>query len=355
MESYRTKFKKLGLIAIMICLSSGMTIMALNTIGRRLLLRNGFPLVDPPADTNTGNVPCFTSGKSALIYELTPGFNGNSWDSSFNINSAGFRGKELLPLSAGRFRILALGDSCTFGTGGLETKDTYPAILENLLNARFGEGRFEVINAGMPGFSTVYGLLLSKEHQLAQLKPDLVIICYGWNDHKPAVTDDRSAAYARVLKDFFRTHFMLYRYITIRFPPEEANPDIPKRTLKVSPYQYKYYLARIIDLFEKNKVKVIVMTAPWENRLFNEGGEWTAQTYYFHPRYVDMTKQLCLDKKVELVDMFSLFISKRTANPLDYFSDPFHYNKNGSRLIADKLSEVISVVLKDRIIEKWKN
>ncbi|MBL7197998.1 MAG: hypothetical protein ISS47_07850, partial [Candidatus Omnitrophica bacterium] len=49
------------------------------------------------------------------------------------INSLGFRGKEFKKEKGnGVFRIIALGDSCTFGVGVKGT--TYPEILEEQLN-----------------------------------------------------------------------------------------------------------------------------------------------------------------------------------------------------------------------------
>ena len=64
-------------------------------------------------------------------------------------SSLGFRDREMaVDKPSGVFRILALGDSFTFGVG-VEGNQAYPKVLETLLNRSGGLGRrVEVINAG---------------------------------------------------------------------------------------------------------------------------------------------------------------------------------------------------------------
>ncbi len=69
--------------------------------------------------------------------------------------------------------ILAFGDGLTYGTGAGEG-ESYPSVLQQLVPA-------EVINAGVEGESSTDGVARLTE-LLAEVQPDLVILCHGGDD-----------------------------------------------------------------------------------------------------------------------------------------------------------------------------
>ncbi len=90
----------------------------------------------------------------------------------------------------GRLRILAIGDSTTFGQY-VEDGETWPAQLQTMLD---GDGtRADVVNAGLIGASSFQGLsyLLKRGFDL---KPDIVIATYGFNDRGLWSLADRKAS-----------------------------------------------------------------------------------------------------------------------------------------------------------------
>jgi hypothetical protein len=91
-------------------------------------------------------------------------------------NSLGLRGPELGPKPAGVRRVLALGDSFTFGHA-VEAAETWPAVLEQLLNARGGP-RYEVVNAGVGGHGTGQQLLMYDELE-PRVQPDVVVLGFS--------------------------------------------------------------------------------------------------------------------------------------------------------------------------------
>lgn len=342
------KIKNFFYSLIVIFISSAITILALDCLGRILLKRNNLPLSDKPA-INANTYFYQSNEKYGLLrYELRPGFKGHEWSTNFSINSYGFRGHDFkLDKPAGTIRILCLGDSCTFGTGGLEDADTYPMSLEKLLNENQNTKNFEVLNAGMPGSSVFEGFVFLKARNLMELNPDLVIICYGWNDHMRFAIDDRSAAIQRSVNYFLKKNFMLWRYFSYRWKNkfEAKKHPTPNCPLRVNQSQYKYYLSKIIDLARRYNSKVLLMTAPWEPRLMHENIGWlqesTLESFYLHQSYVDLTKNIWQEKRVMLVDLYAIFEHKKTNNPNDLFFDPFHYNKNGASLVASAVCKVV--------------
>lgn len=91
---------------------------------------------------------------------------------SYSINESGFRdsGRHLKPASNGNLKIIAIGDSFTFGHGVKES-DRYSNILNSMLK------NTEVMNMGASGYSTAQQYLLLKQEGV-KLKPDLVILGY---------------------------------------------------------------------------------------------------------------------------------------------------------------------------------
>lgn len=90
------------------------------------------------------------------------------------VNQLGLRGPEVQPKKSGITRIVCLGGSTTYGEG-LPYKDTYPAILQDKLDKKYGRGLYEVINAGQPGMTLPQIISFTKQCILS-LKPDLVIL-----------------------------------------------------------------------------------------------------------------------------------------------------------------------------------
>lgn len=100
---------------------------------------------------------------------------------TLDTNVAGFRGgaatRERKP---GVLRVACLGDSSTYGWG-LDHAESYPARLQALLDERLGAGRAEVLNFGVPGYTSFQGAKLLEREVLAY-RPDVVTIAYGAND-----------------------------------------------------------------------------------------------------------------------------------------------------------------------------
>jgi hypothetical protein len=106
-----------------------------------------------------------------LGFRLAPGVTGRG---RVVTSSLGLRDREVpLRKPSGVLRILALGDSFTYGM--TERAATWPAQLETRLRQRFPGREIEVLNAGVPCYST-YQELAYLQRSLLQLDPDVVVL-----------------------------------------------------------------------------------------------------------------------------------------------------------------------------------
>ena len=176
-------FKRLALAAVTGVICLGVAEVAYRAHLRRShraevrdLATRGGPWVPWPR-SKTGCVPG---------YGLRPGFThkgeGGGW--SFTVNARGFRGRAPGKTGAGVRRVLALGDSFTFGWG-VSGAEAYPARLEALLAAANREA--VVFNAGVPGYNTAQEACLL-ERLMGEAVPDVVLLGYVVNDAEPQHT-----------------------------------------------------------------------------------------------------------------------------------------------------------------------
>jgi lysophospholipase L1-like esterase len=127
-------------------------------------------------------------------YTLTPGFTRPA----LHHNALGFRGPEIAPVKPpGGVRIFCLGDSSTYGFSISRDEATWPVRLQLYLNRNAKPNRFEVINAGAPGYSSFESLSML-EYKGLDLQPDVVVVYLGFNDL-------RASTWPRVAGD--NTHF----------------------------------------------------------------------------------------------------------------------------------------------------
>ena len=118
-----------------------------------------------------------------VIWKFNPGYTGPLYTYTFaRINRNGFLGNELeKPKGRKAFRVVVLGGSVAFGYGVASMEENFCSQLENILNDSSAGWSYEVVNAGVPGYSSWNGRQFV-EHYLADLQPDFLLVAFGWND-----------------------------------------------------------------------------------------------------------------------------------------------------------------------------
>ena len=140
-----------------------------------------------------------------LFWRVKPNLDRAVWDFTVvSTNSQGLRHEgDIGPKEPGAIRVVCLGDSVTFGyrvplvwpeRPDQYSRDQlpYPMLLERALRAANPGRKVEVIALAVPGYTSYQGLLLLRR-EIDRLRPDVLTVCFGWNDVTLRAATDREA------------------------------------------------------------------------------------------------------------------------------------------------------------------
>jgi lysophospholipase L1-like esterase len=131
-----------------------------------------FRLRDPPEQMVTRSDIAIADER--LVWRLAPRDAG-----PLATNELGLR--DTPPRVDARSRILLLGDSVSWGHGIDDVRRVYPQVLERRMNERGGAAAVEIVNAGVPGYSTFQELAYLECCGLA-LSPDALVVQFSLSD-----------------------------------------------------------------------------------------------------------------------------------------------------------------------------
>lgn len=274
-------------------------------------------------------------------YALKPYFKGKTYDQAYKINSCGFRDYEYPQLRMpDTIRILAVGDSCTFGTG-LRLEDTYPKQLEKALNdfLKNKSMRAEVINTGVPSYNTVYEYYFIEEVGV-KYSPDIIIIGYVYNDsilNYPLTSSKYK--FLNNIKDFLRQlysyEFIVDKIYDLSYAVKGLASNDPAVRRENIEYLYsdgyagwqknKEAFIKIRELAARKGIKVIYLIYPKIEKLDD----------YPYGFYHQKVKE-ALSKEQYVLDLFPYFQDK-IDRELWVNNFDSHPNRKANTLISDAI------------------
>jgi len=199
-----------------------------------------------------------------LSYRLRPNSRARFVRSEIIVNSRGFRGREIPADKGDAYRIVALGESTTFGVTLNREDRPWPELLEQLIRDRLKPPRpVEVINAGIPGYRLDQNLRRFPT-DILPLEPDMVISYHGINafhllrDAVPFAPGARAPAYKerplRLLAD------AEYRLKLIRFQHRRQPRQVLRRGEPADPLTtpYAHLYRQLIQLARTNRIQLVL-------------------------------------------------------------------------------------------------
>ncbi|MDP2939823.1 MAG: SGNH/GDSL hydrolase family protein [Candidatus Omnitrophota bacterium] len=185
----------------------------------------------------------------------------------FSNNKYGFKGPEIsMPKPDSVFRILTIGDSCTWGPPS--DYYSYPRIMERELSRLIdNKFRIEVVNAGVYGYN--FERVIKRIDEFLAIDPDLIIIYLGWN---------RTIFRADIQKNMFLYRnlalYKIFYHLVVNRKDTGLNEDYSKTTFyntraiennKFQAYNFNYDIndldVIIRKIKDKNKsIKVMLIT-----------------------------------------------------------------------------------------------
>ena len=197
-------------------------------------------------------------------YRLRPGSHQLLFDSPVSINSNAFRGPEIPTEKGDTYRIVALGESTTFGMTLHPQDKPWPELLEQMIRENLKPGRpVEVINAGVPAYSLKENLR-RLPRQILPLHPDMIISYHGFNGFSlidsalpPASGPPPPRYRARPLQLLADTEYR-FRMLVFRHRAVPKTESEKKAVVKPMDTVYADLYRQLIQIARTNGIRLVI-------------------------------------------------------------------------------------------------
>ena len=238
------------------------------------------------------------------------------------------------------FRILCYGDSNTDGPN----QGSWPEVLQEVLNQQrtLGGRRYEVVNAGVAGYSSHQGLRRFQQDE-GTYQADLVIVSFGWNDVASAVghaDHEFRTSWVRVhlMRWLFKSRLYLVLLGNFSLMSAPAIDHTLPETARVPVPQYRANMDGFANLARQHGASAVFLTRPHLEpaATLSRLPSWRGKV----PSYNAALRGWAVERRLPLFDVETLFENLGAA----YFSDECHFTKRGHRALAEALASELSRV-----------
>ena len=362
-------------------LKKGILLLIAATIVMSLLFEGFFRLFDPQLTPSQAIIysPSVFAKSEYLPWQLKP-FASDIHTSQFGefkvnitINSQGMRDYEHKIAKNGAERILALGDSFTYGYG-VELNETYSKVLESELK-KGAKQQYEVLNAGYAsGYSPdTYLLYLKKEG--IKFQPDIILVGFTIGNDVTDLFKNRAIAdngTAKIVSDSYyvdgenrlrrppygkqsgliallsaHSHFFVFikNSISQFFQKPHKENDVYEveygEELKEKWGEVEKILIEMNGLANQHNAALVIVLIPRKAQLYDE--DWKAYQEAYSNYEVDRAKPqkllsgICSKNAIKCIDLYPSF--KREAKEEFYFKKDGHWTKEGHEFAAKHIKQ----------------
>lgn len=286
-----------------------------------------------------------------------PNFAGR-WDGTwYGTDSHGLRGAEFKPAKTpDEYRVLAIGDSTTFGKSVKEA-DCWPRQLERMLDGALPAGKHALVaNAGVNGYSARQ-YLQSILDRGPLVSPQLIAVGYCLNDfpNQTKAVDEsihlgkgnlRAAIPFNIREVLGR--FALYRYLRATYYVMNRDRDFAQAEKMAGDVkgQGKLNPKRVADEIERLEgmasaarelnAQLCVFLLPYESQVYLENYDASA---------IDWLRGLCEQRGIPFVSMVDDFRARARSSspptPLFVRGDRYHPNPEGYGIVAARVLDLV--------------
>ena len=263
-------------------------------------------------------------------------------------NSLGFRGREVdSPKPAGRYRIACLGGSTTYDDG-VGDDETYPLKLEEFLRAARPDLDIEVVNAGVPSYTSAESLA-NLAFRVLDLQPDAIVLYEGINDWRPRTYPGFDSAYFHYRKvwDGSTRHYEagppgtemaggINPFIQYNNPPGQ---DVAANARAAGHAAFERNLVSMAGIAKEHGVSVVMVS-----NTIDEANPFTQKEPGFLAgirEHNEVIRKVCSEHGALFIDLDARFPKGADLPDGGLFVDIVHNNARGSeikaRIIADGL------------------
>ncbi len=255
-------------------------------------------------------------------YALTPKWSLENNGIKETINSYGLRSPEFqFKKNSDIYRIICLGSSVVYSQGSDE--DTFPFRLEEKLNnMKFNSVTFEVINAGIPGY-TSYHTATQFLTSLIDLEPDLVISYQLFNE---------------LWYYYERNNGKINSENFHPFPSGDSFKNILDKS---------YFLTLIKSSIKKYNIKVVDNSGiPNQENLTNSTRFYDDKVLHYYSRNINILASACENQNISLIlsTPISLYKENNSEEEKNLIYD--HFNKDFYLKLMEEGNEILNKISK---------